>query len=121
MKKTVLIADDDPSMVQILRHILEFEGFKVISESNGRAALATAIQVRPDLLILDLTMPILDGMSVLRELYGSEIQFESPAILLTAQDPMQYKETAEAFGDVRFVEKPFELDNFIDIIRRYLK
>ena len=119
--KTVLIADDDPNMVHILKHILALEGFNVVSENNGKDALETAQRISPDLLILDFTMPIMDGMSVLKELYGPELSFEAPAILLTAHEPNQFRELTESLGKVSFVEKPFEIDSLIDLIRRLLK
>ena len=118
--KTILIADDDPSMVQILTHILESEGFQVLRENNGLAALETARRERPDMVILDLMMPYLDGLGVLMKLYGDDPPFAAPAILLTAQDATEYKDLAEAFGAVRFVEKPFELDKFTNIVHEVI-
>lgn len=114
---TVLIADDDPSMIYILSHILKSEGYRVLQENNGLAALETARRERPDLIILDLMMPQLDGIGVLMKLYGDEPPFKSPAILLTAQDSEIYRDLAESFGVVRFVEKPFDLDGLLRTIR----
>lgn len=115
--KTVLIADDDPSMIHILTHILESQGLKVFSENNGVSALETANRIRPDLLILDLMMPYLDGLGVLMRLYGEDPPFKSPAILLTAQDSVEYRDLAESFKAVKFVEKPFELDQFVQVVQ----
>ncbi|MFH0765541.1 MAG: response regulator [Calditrichota bacterium] len=114
---TVLIADDDPSMIHILSHILKSEGYRVLQENNGLAALETARRERPDLVILDLMMPLLDGIGVLMKLYGDDPPFKSPAILLTAQDSAEYRDLAESFGVVRFVEKPFDLDDLIRTIK----
>ena len=114
--KTVLIADDDPNMIMIIKHILESEGFRVLQENDGLAALETARVEKPDLVILDLMMPQLDGLGVLMRLYGEDPPFRSPAILLTAQDPGEYKDLAESFGAVRFLEKPFDLDEFVKVI-----
>lgn len=114
--KRVLIADDDPSMIRILTHILESQGFQVLSENNGLAALETARREHPDLLILDLMMPFLDGFGVLMRLYGEEPPFNAPSILLTAQDAREYRDVAESLGAVRFVEKPFELPNLLKAI-----
>lgn len=119
-RRTVLIADDDPNMIMILKHILESEGFRVLQENDGLAALETARNEKPDLVILDLMMPQLDGLGVLLRLYGEDPPFGSPAILLTAQDPGEYKDLAEAFGAVRFLEKPFELDVFMKVVQNSL-
>ena len=119
--KTVLIADDDPNMVQILSHILSAEGLDVVTENNGKSALETALKIKPDLLVLDFIMPIMDGLSVLKTLYGAEIGFSTPSILLTAQDSDQYREEVESLGNVRFVEKPFEIDLLIDTVQELLE
>ena len=119
--KTVLIADDDINMVQILSHILSELHLNIVTENNGKAALETAIEIRPDLLILDFIMPIMDGLSVLKELYSAEIGFKSPSILLTAHDPLQYQHQAEAMGNVRFVEKPFEIAPLLSLVSELLK
>jgi len=60
--KTVLIADDDPNMVQILSHILSAEGFEVVTENNGKSALENALRNKPDLLVLDFIMPLWMGL-----------------------------------------------------------
>jgi two-component system response regulator MtrA len=60
--KTVLIADDDPNMVQILSHILSAEGFEVVTENNGKSALENALRIKPDLLVLDFIMPLWMGL-----------------------------------------------------------
>jgi DNA-binding response OmpR family regulator len=120
LPKRILIADDDPSLVRILTHILENEGYKVLAENNGLTALETAQREKPDLLILDLMMPFLDGFGVLMRLYGTEPPFSAPAILLTAQDAVEYRGVAEALGAVRFLEKPFELQELIQVVRETL-
>ncbi len=118
--RKVLIADDDPAMIRLLSHILGTMGLVVISEGNGLAAYETALREKPDLLILDLMMPHLDGFGVLMRLYGEEPPFESPAILLTAQDSKEYKHIAEALGAVKFIEKPFQLEGLMTTIREIL-
>jgi len=119
--KTVLIADDDPGMRMILEHILTSEGYAVIQADNGRTALEMAQLKQPDLMILDMNMPFLEGMDVLRRLRNLEPPLEYPAILLTAGDPAELKEPAEALGAVKFLEKPFEVEELLRDVRNNLK
>jgi|GEM_PF-4983961 DNA-binding response OmpR family regulator len=63
----------------------------------------------------------MDGLTVLKSLYGSEKGFTTPSILLTAHDPDQYREEVESLGNVRFVEKPFEIDSLINTVRELLE
>jgi len=118
--KRVLIADDDPAMIRLLTHILSGMGLEVISEDNGLSALASARRENPDLLMLDLMMPQLDGFGVLMRLYGEDPPFGSPAILLTAQDPTEYRHIANSLGAVKFIEKPFQLEGLMAVIKEVL-
>lgn len=117
MALQIVVADDDGSMLHILTHILSAEGFEVFAESNGIAALETARRIRPALIVLDLIMPQLDGIGVLLRLYGEDPPLDCPAILLTGQDTGEFSELVESLEKVKFVEKPFELDDFIQTVR----
>ncbi|MBM3326097.1 MAG: response regulator [Calditrichaeota bacterium] len=121
MPKKILIADDDPNMIRILRQVLESDGYAVVSASNGVQALEKAQREQPDLLILDLMMPVLDGFGLLMRLYGEDPPLEAPAILLTAQNSAEYRDTAEALGAVRFLEKPFDIDELSKVVKDVLK
>lgn len=116
----ILIADDDTATQNILTHILSTAGYDVICASDGIDALELIKMHKPDLLILDLMMPRLDGLGVLIKLYGSEKNISAPSILLTAQDPSEYKEIAESFGATLFMEKPFEVPKLLSAIKEAL-
>jgi len=120
-RKVILVADDDPGMRMILGHILAAEGYAVINTDNGRSALEMAQSEHPDLMILDMNMPFLDGLEVLRRLRNLEPPLEYPAILLTAGDPNILKDPAESLGAVRFLEKPFDLEVLLQEIKNNLK
>jgi len=104
-------------MIRILTHIIESMGYEVISVNDGQSALETARKEKPDLLILDLMMPYLDGFGVLMRLYGDDPPFAAPSILMTAQDAQEYRDVAEALGAIRFVEKPFDMEKLTGAIR----
>lgn len=118
--RRVLIADDDPAMIRLLTHILNGMGLEVIAEDNGLSALASARREKPDLLMLDLMMPQLDGFGVLMRLYGEDPPFGGPSILLTAQDPTEYRHIAHSLGAVKFIEKPFQLESLISTIKEVI-
>ncbi len=65
--KTVLVVDDEPQIVQLCRDYLEHAGFAVLTESNGRTALRTILDKRPDIVVLDLGLPGIDGLEITRE------------------------------------------------------
>lgn len=119
-KQRILIADDDPALISILTHLLESENYEVISASDGVAALEAARRTMPDLVILDLMMPRLDGFGVLMKLYGDEPRLRAPAIMLTAQSGRDYRDVAASLGAITFVEKPFDNERLLDIVRKTL-
>ena len=81
----VLVVDDDRDLLLLLTHVLEEEGFIVVSSNTGRAALGLARAAKPDAIILDLTLPDLDGIQVARELKADERTRGIPVLLLTGR------------------------------------
>lgn len=113
----VLVVDDDPRVRQTIRWALEDEGLAVETAADGRRALERASARRPALVVLDLTLPILDGYDVangLRSFYGSGV----PILAITADgDAEQKARRAGAYG---YLSKPFELDDLMAAVRRGL-
>lgn len=118
--KRILIADDDPGMLKILAHILSCEGYDVITESDGKGALETARRIRPDLVIVDMMMPSMSGIEVLRRLYRECEPSAIPGILLTARDPGELEAEVNSLGGVKFVSKPFDLDELVRAVKEAL-
>src|SRR5947209_20253026 len=102
--KTVLVVDYEPRIVQLARDYLEHAGFAVLTAGDGRGALALAETRRPDLVILDLGLPDMDGLDVTRALRGSS---EIPIVILTARDDEVDKILGLELGADDYVTKPF--------------
>src|ERR1022692_3770652 len=91
IKKVVLIAENEPAMVRLLSDNFTYEGYDVLVALDGEAALEIAFRSRPDLILLDIMLPKLDGLSVCRQL--REGKLNSPIIMLTARNLEQDKIT----------------------------
>ena len=102
--KTVLVVDDEPKIVQLARDYLEHAGFTVVSASDGKAALATARSSRPDLVVLDLGLPELDGLDVARALRRDSTV---PIVMLTGRGDEADKIAGLEIGADDYVSKPF--------------
>ena len=107
MTKRVLLADDEPNIVESLRFLLERAGFDVLVATDGRQALDTALQEKPDVLVLDLMLPELDGYEVLRQLRANADSASLPVLMLTAKGQRIDRETALKCGADLFITKPF--------------
>ncbi len=116
---TVLIVDDDPDIRSLLRAALAGEGYGVRVAANGVEALADLDHERPDLILLDLMMPVMDGVQFYerfraRENGGARV----PVVLISAGHGLS--QTAHAMGTDGYVPKPFDLDRLLDEVARFV-
>lgn len=117
--KKVLIADDEQQLALALKIRLQSKGFQVVTASDGRQALELIAQDKPDLVILDVVMPVMDGYFCLREINQRFGRTKIPVIILTARDRM--KELFDLEGVEDYVIKPFDHDDLLFRIERVFK
>ncbi len=118
MTKRVLLAEDEPNIVESLTFLLDRAGFEVTVETDGRRALDAALDDAPDVLILDVMLPELDGYEVLRQLRSDRRASKLPVVMLTAKGQREDRETALACGADLFITKPFANAEIIDAVRQ---
>lgn len=118
-KATVLVVDDEASIVDAVTTSLRYEGYEVEVASTGRAALLAAHEKSPDLVILDVMLPDLDGFEVTRRLRAEGMQ--APILFLTAKDALEHKVTGLSVGGDDYVTKPFALAEIIARTRAILR
>jgi CheY-like chemotaxis protein len=116
----VLVADDNAAVVELVRAAFQADGVEVVSASDGEEAARLAHEVRPAVLILDLLMPRLDGLSVLARLRGDETTRDVPVIVVTGMPGSEGARLAEAYGAVAVLPKPFRLLDLVDRVRALL-
>jgi two-component system, OmpR family, response regulator len=115
----LLVVDDEPNILELLAASLRFAGFDVQTASNGQQALTVAHEFRPDLCVLDVMMPEMDGFTVVKRMRESGLR--SPVVFLTARDTTQDKVTGLTLGGDDYVTKPFSLEEVIARIRAVLR
>src|SRR5690349_12780731 len=114
---TILVADDDPRIVEMLRMTLAYEGYTVVTALNGEAALREARLTAPDLIILDWLMPRRSGIEVARELHDDG----PPILMLTARDALEDRVTGLDNGADDYLVKPFAPPELLARIRALLR
>ena len=117
--KKILIADDEQQLALAVKIRLQSKGYQVVTAANGQEALELAVAEKPDLIILDVLMPIMDGYSCLRELNTRVGRGKVPVIILTARDRM--KDLFELEGVEDYVIKPFDHEDLLLRIERAFK
>ena len=115
----LLVVEDDANIVELLSASLRFAGFEVATARDGATAIRLARELRPDLMVLDVMMPGIDGFEVVRRLSAEGSR--CPVVFLTARDSVADKITGLTVGGDDYVTKPFSLDEVIARIRAVLR
>jgi two-component system OmpR family response regulator len=117
--RRLLVVDDEPDIVELLSASLRYAGFDVAGATSGRQALAEARRFRPELILLDVMMPDLDGFEVVKRLRGDGAR--TPVLFLTARDATEDKIHGLTLGGDDYVTKPFSLAEVIARIQAVLR
>lgn len=118
-KARILIVDDEPSLTDLLRMALRYEGFDVRTAANGFAALQQAKEFNPDAIVLDIMLPDIDGLEVLRRVRATGA--EMPILFLTAKDSLDDRITGLTAGGDDYVTKPFSLEEVVARLRGLIR
>ena len=115
----VLVVDDEPNILEVISMALRYHGFDVDTAENGQAALAAVSAFHPDLMLLDIMLPDMEGFEVARRL-GAQ-RADLPIIFLTARDTTEDKVRGLTMGGDDYVTKPFSLEELVARIRTILR
>ena len=119
--KKILIVDDEQDIVESLKFVLENEGYECYSAYNGDDGLKSAKEIVPDLILLDIMMPKMNGYKISRLLKFDSKYKNIPIIMLTARSQEEDKLIGEETGANEYITKPFDLDFVINKVNQYLK
>jgi CheY-like chemotaxis protein len=114
----ILVVDDDPGMVDLISILLKFHGHRPIKAYGGKEALEAARAEPPDIILLDIMMPEIDGFEVLRQLRLDETTKDVPVIFVTAIFGPEFEERAMSLGAQGFVGKPYCREKLMTVIHR---
>ena len=118
MSKKILVIDDEPDIREILRLRLQANQYEVLTASDGRQGLRLLAEQRPDVIVLDVMMPNMDGVTFIGELKKIEAVKNTPVIVLTAKEMMEDLLVLEGIKDC--IVKPFQAEQLLETIRKYV-
>ena len=118
MRLSVLVVDDDPTVRAVLTALLGFDGVDIATATDGPSAVAMAEDEPPDVVLLDVNLPGMDGFEVCRRL--KERAPEKPVVMLTARSSVDDERTGSAVGANAFLRKPFSPLELLDAVRVHL-
>ena len=118
--KRVLVVDDNEANIHLVRFILEKNGYEVIEARNGIKGVEAAVSEKPDLVLLDVQLPDIDGLEVARRIRASEANGKTPIIALTSYAMPGDRKKVLAAGCSGYMAKPIDVKTFMTEIERYL-
>lgn len=119
-KKKVLICDDDPAILRVLQVNLEIEGYDVYIAHHGEEAVELAMAHHPDLVILDIMMPRLDGYEACEAIKSNSATADIPVVFLSARAQQSDIERGRSFGVAEYLTKPFDPMELLQVVERLL-
>lgn len=120
MAEKILVVEDEPTNQEVAEVILASEGFEVLLAGNGQEGIDMARRAKPDLIVMDILMPVLDGLSATRELKSDPETAHIPILVVTAKASHSDRGAAEAAGCDAFLAKPYRNSVLVEAIRQLL-
>ena len=118
--RVVLLVDDYADTREVMRHMLELQGCRVVEAANGQEAIEISQRGGLDLVLMDLNMPVLDGFNATLRIREYERTRDVPVVAVTAYDSAESRAAAGAVGCCDYVVKPLDLDNLSTLLKRLL-
>jgi CheY-like chemotaxis protein len=115
-RRTILVAEDSADSREMMQVLLEMRGYDVISAGDGHLAVQVAVQQLPDLILIDLELPGLDGLSVAKELRLHPELKMVPIVIISGHDPSAYREAALGAGCDDYLLKPIDFNRLYEIL-----
>ncbi len=119
-RKTVLVVDDSNDNLVLVSLAMQDRGYRVVTASNGEEAVASAKLARPDLIVMDIAMPQLDGLEATRRIRDEEGLANTPIIALTAFDTEGFRRAAHDAGFSGYLTKPIDFERLFKLTRMLL-
>jgi CheY-like chemotaxis protein len=116
--RRILVCDDDPVILRLLQVNLELEGYEVLLAPHGEKAVEIALEQHPDLVILDIMMPRMDGYQTCERIKSQEETSDIPIVFLSAKAQQSDVEKGKSFGVDDYITKPFDPGDLITVVER---
>lgn len=118
--KKILVVEDNENNMYLFSRILRKGGFEVIPATNGEEGVGMVTKEKPDLILMDIQLPDMDGLEATKKIKKSEAERKIPIIALTSYAMLGDKEKAFAAGCTGYIEKPINPDTFLAEVKKYL-
>ena len=119
VRATVLVVDDSPTICRLVATTLEKQNYEVVAAADGMEALAKMNEIMPDLILLDITMPRLDGYQLCKIIKGNQATKHIPVVMLSGKDGFFDKVKGRMAGALDYITKPFRPDALLEVVTKH--
>ena len=120
MAKVVLVVEDDPRSLKLIRDLLQSSGYSTIEATDGEKGVKLAKARKPDLILMDIMMPKMDGYTACREIKLDKTTKAIPVVMLTSLDYELNRALGKDVGAAEYITKPFDRQELLDLISQFL-
>ena len=120
VKPTIMVADDNADNRDMMQVLLGLKGYEVVVAENGREAVEVALAKSPNLILLDLELPLMDGLMVARNLHSHRQFLKVPIVVVSGHDPRKFKQAALEAGCTDFLLKPINFERLDEILQLHI-
>ena len=120
MAKVILVVEDDPIALKLIRDVLKISGYKTIEATDGEQGVELAKARKPDLILMDIMMPVMDGYAACRAIKRDKATKTIPVVMLTSLEHELNKEIGKDVGADEYITKPLAHKELLDVISRFL-
>jgi len=120
-KKKIAIIEDDRNVLNLLKVILKDEGYEVYGAPTGIEIVNQLVNEKPDLIILDLMLPLLPGEKVIDTFQQKDVITGVPVIVISGKEEKEIKESAKEIGAVAYIKKPVDREKLIELVKKYIE
>ncbi len=120
MSKLILIAEDDEKSLKLVRHLLQISGYATVEASDGNKAIELAREKKPDLILMDIQMPGMNGIDAAKALKSDPLTRDIPLVAFTAYAMAENRDNILGAGYIEYFTKPLDIKSFLKKISRYL-
>ncbi len=120
MAKVILVVEDDPKSLKLIRDLLQVSGYKTIEATDGKQGVELAKTKKPGLILMDIMMPKMDGYTACNAIKTDKATRAIPVVMLTVLDSELNKELGRDMGADGYITKPFTRQELLDVISRFL-
>ena len=119
-RPSILVVDDSDDLRNLLRYCFSTDNYNILEAEDGKRAIEIAQRERPDLIVMDLRMPVLNGIAATRRIRADPRVHHIPIVICTGLDPSLFREAALSVGATDFISKSIQVDDLRALLSRYL-